>query len=64
MGKPGMITMFVGAVLVAIMLFGNFNISFGVWVTLFLISMLVAATGAVLSIIELAKKIKLEKMNK
>lgn len=50
--------MFIGAVLIALLLFINFPISFSVWVTLFIVSMVIAGSGTVLSIVELGKKIK------
>ena len=62
MDKPGVLLMFLGAILIAILLF--VNLKFTLWVTLFLASIAIAAVGAVLSIIDLAKKIKQEKMNK
>lgn len=58
MNKPGVLLMFFGAVLIALLLFISFPISFGVWVTLFIVSMVIAGIGTVLSIIELGKKIK------
>lgn len=64
MGKPGILTMFLGAILIAIFLLIDLNLNFKVWVICFLISLLVAAIGAVMSIIELAKKIKEEKASK
>ena len=60
--KPGVLLMFLGAILIAVLLF--VNLKFTIWVTLFLASIAIAAVGAVLSIIELAKKIKQEKLNK
>ena len=60
MGKPGIITMFVGAVLLTLLLLLNLNISFGTWLVLFLIAALIAAVGTIMSIVELAKKIKEE----
>jgi VIT1/CCC1 family predicted Fe2+/Mn2+ transporter len=60
--KPGVLLMFLGAILIAILLF--VNLKFTLWVTLFLASIAIAAVGAVLAIIDLAKKIKQEKMNK
>ena len=62
MDKPGVLLMFLGAILIAILLF--VNLKFTLWVTLFLASIAIAAVGAVLAIIDLAKKIKQEKMNK
>lgn len=58
MNKPGVLLMFLGAVLIALLLFINFPISFGIWVTLFIVSMVIAGIGTVLSIVELGKKIK------
>ena len=60
--KPGVLLMFLGALLMAILLF--VNLKFTLWVTLFLASIAVAGVGAVLAIIDLAKKIKKEKMDK
>ena len=60
--KPGVLLMFLGAILIAVLLF--VNLKFTIWVTLFLASIAIAAVGAVLSILELAKKIKQEKLNK
>lgn len=60
--KPGVLLMFLGAILMAILLF--VNLKFTLWVTLFLASIAVAGVGAVLAIIDLAKKIKQEKMDK
>jgi uncharacterized protein (DUF983 family) len=59
-GKPGIITMFVGAVLLTLLLLLNLNISFSTWLVLFLIAALIAAVGTIMSIVELAKKIKEE----
>ena len=61
LGKPGMITMFIGAVFIAILILVDIQLSFAAWATLFIISMIIAATGAVMSIMELFKKIKEEK---
>lgn len=64
MGKPGILTMFLGAVLIAIVLLIDLNISFTTWLILFLISILVAVIGTIMSIVELAKKIKAEQAEK
>ncbi len=64
MGKPGILTMFLGAVLIAILLLIDINISFNTWLILFLISIVVAAIGTIMSIVELAKKIKEEQAQK
>ena len=64
MGKPGILTMFLGAVLIAIMLLIDLNISFNTWLILFLLSIAVAVIGTIMSIVELAKKIKDEQAEK
>ena len=64
MGKPGILTMFLGAVLIAIVLLIDLNISFTTWLILFLISIIVAVIGTIMSIVELAKKIKAEQAEK
>ena len=64
MGKPGVLTMFLGAVLIAIVLLIDLNISFTTWLILFLISIIVAVIGTIMSIVELAKKIKAEQAEK
>lgn len=58
MDRRGMILMFIGAILIAIMLFINLPVSLGVWTFLFICSLLIAATGTILCIISLAKNIK------
>ena len=64
MGKPGVLTMFLGAVLIAIVLLIDLDISFNTWLILFLISIAVAIIGTIMSIVELAKKIKAENAEK
>lgn len=64
MGKPGILTMFLGAVLIALVLLIDLNISFNTWLILFLISVAVAVIGTIMSIVELAKKIKEEQAEK
>ena len=64
MGKPGILTMFLGAVLIALVLLIDLNISFNTWFILFLISVAVAVIGTIMSIVELAKKIKEEQAEK
>jgi xanthine/uracil/vitamin C permease (AzgA family) len=59
--KPGVLLMFLGAILIAVLLF--INLKFALWATLFGISVLIAATGAVLQIIDLSKRIKEERSN-
>ena len=64
MGKPGILTMFLGAVLIALVLLIDLNISFNTWLLLFLISIAVAAIGTIMSMVELFKKIKAENAEK
>ena len=64
MGKPGILTMFLGAVLIALVLLIDLNISFNTWLILFLISIAVAAIGTIMSMVELLKKIKAENVEK
>ena len=64
MGKPGVLIMFLGAVLIALVLLIDLNISFNTWLILFLISVAVATIGTIMSIVELAKKIKEEQAEK
>ena len=64
MGKPGILTMFLGAVLIALVLLIDLNISFNTWLILFLISIAVAVIGTIMSIAELVKKIKAEQAEK
>ena len=64
MGKPGILTMFLGAVLIALVLLIDLNISFNTWLLLFLISIAVAAIGTIMSMVELFKRIKAENAEK
>jgi len=64
MGKPGILMMFLGAVLIALVLLIDLNISFNTWLILFLISIAVAAIGTIMSMVELFKKIKAENAEK
>ena len=64
MGKPGILTMFLGAVLIALVLLIDLNISFNTWLILFLISIAVAVIGTIMSMVELFKKIKAENAEK
>ena len=61
MKTRGIVLMFIGAVMLAFFMYVNIPMSFGLWVTGFLISMLVAASGAVMLIVYLAKGIKADK---
>lgn len=56
--------MFIGAVMLAIFMFADLTMDFGLWITGFLISMVVAITGIVMLIIYLAKGIKADKATK
>ena len=62
--NTGITLMFIGAVMLAIFLYVDMQISFGLWLTGFLISMLVAGTGAITMIVYLAKGIKADKLRK
>ena len=63
MKTRGMALMFIGAVMLAFFMYVNIPMNFGLWLTGFLISMLIAASGAVMLIVYLAKGIKAEKMD-
>lgn len=56
--------MFIGAVMLAVFMFADLTMDFGLWITGFLISMLVAISGTVTLIIYLAKRIKADKASK
>ena len=62
MKTRGIALMFIGAVMLAFFMYVNIPMNFGLWLTGFLISMLIAASGAVMLIVYLAKGIKAEKM--
>ena len=61
MKTRGIVLMFIGAVMLAFFMYVNIPMSFGLWITGFVISMLVAASGAVMLIVYLAKGIKADK---
>ncbi|PZX04637.1 hypothetical protein C7437_104149 [Psychrobacillus insolitus] len=61
MKKIGVVLMFIGAVMLATFMFVDLKVDFGLWITGFLISMIVAASGAVTLIFYLAKGIKADK---
>ena len=61
MKTRGIVLMFIGAVMLAFFMYVNIPMNFGVWLTGFLISMLIAASGAIMLIFHLAKGIKEEK---
>lgn len=56
--------MFIGAVMLAIFMFVDLKVDFGLWIIGFLISMIIAASGAVTLIFYLAKGIKADKASK
>ena len=60
----GAVLMFIGAVMLAIFIFADLSMDFGLWVTGFSISTLVAVLGTVTLIIYLAKSIKADKTSK
>ena len=62
--NTGITLMFIGAVMLAIFLYVDMQISFGLWLTGFIISMFVAGSGAITMIIYLAKGIKADKLRK
>jgi len=62
MKTRGIALMFIGAVMLAFFMYAKIPMNFGLWLTGFLMSMLIAASGAVMLIVYLAKGIKAEKM--
>ena len=62
MKTRGIVLMFIGAMMIAFFMYVNIPMSFGVWLTGYLISMLIAASGAVMLIVYLAKGIKKDRM--
>lgn len=48
-------TMFIGALLLAFFLIEPIEMSFGLWVTGFIISMIIAAAGTIMALIALIK---------
>ena len=58
MKTRGIVLMFIGALMLAFFMYVNIPMSFALWMTGFIIGMLVAATGAVMLMIYLAKGIK------
>lgn len=53
--------MFIGAIMLAIFMFADLTMDFGLWITGFLISLIIAVSGTVTLIIYLAKGIKADK---
>ena len=64
MKKSGMILMFVGALMLAFFMFVDLQMNFGLWLTCFIISMIISASGAVTLIVYLAQGIKADKISK
>jgi len=64
MKRTGAVLMFIGAVMLGIFLFADLTMDFGLWLTGFLISMIIAVTGTVMLIIYLARGIKADKATK
>ncbi|KGR84537.1 hypothetical protein [Lysinibacillus odysseyi] len=58
MKKTGSVLMFIGAVMLAIFMYADLKLTFGLWATGFIISMLIAAVGAITLIIYFAKGIR------
>lgn len=58
MDRRGMLLMFIGAILLAVLLLMNLPISFTVWISLFIPTLLIAATGTIICIVSLGKSIK------
>ncbi|WP_413366681.1 hypothetical protein [Lysinibacillus sp. 3P01SB] len=64
MKNTGIVMMFIGAVMLAIFMYADMQLTFGLWLTGFIISMLIAGAGAIMLIIYLAKGIRDEKISK
>lgn len=64
MKKSGMILMFVGALMLAFFMFVDLSMNFGLWITCFIISMIISASGAVTLIVYFAQGIKADKISK
>lgn len=62
--RTGTVLMFIGAVMLGIFMFADLTMDFGLWITGFLISMVVAISGTVMLIIYLARGIKADKASK
>lgn len=58
MDRRGMLLMFIGAIFIAVTLFINLPVSLLVWTVLFVVGLLIAATGTIMCIVTLAKSIK------
>lgn len=50
-------TMFIGALLIAFFLIEPIDMSFGLWVTGFIIAMIIAATGTIMALVTLIKSL-------
>ncbi|SFQ72027.1 hypothetical protein SAMN05421670_3592 [Psychrobacillus psychrotolerans] len=64
MKRTGTVLMFIGAVMLGIFMFADLTMDFGLWITGFLVSMVVAISGTVMLIIYLARGIKADKASK
>ncbi|MET0960028.1 MAG: hypothetical protein ABWX58_06845 [Psychrobacillus psychrotolerans] len=62
--RTGTVLMFIGAVMLGIFMFANLTMDFSLWVTGFLVSMVVAISGTVMLIIYFARGIKADKASK
>ncbi|MEK5217179.1 hypothetical protein [Psychrobacillus sp. FSL H8-0487] len=64
MKRTGTVLMFIGAVMLGIFMFADLTMDFALWITGFLVSMVVAISGTVMLIIYLARGIKADKASK
>lgn len=64
MKRTGTVLMFIGAVMLGIFMFADLRMDFNLWITGFLLSMVVAISGTVMLIIYLARGIKADKASK
>lgn len=64
MKRTGTVLMFIGAVMLGIFMFADLTMDFNLWITGFLLSMVVAISGTVMLIIYLARGIKADKASK
>jgi len=62
--RTGAVLMFIGAAMLGIFMFADLTMDFGLWITGFLISMVIAVSGTVILIIYLARGIKADKASK
>ncbi|MEK5148443.1 hypothetical protein MKX53_15715 [Psychrobacillus sp. FSL K6-4615] len=64
MKRTGTVLMFIGAVMLGIFMFADLTMDFNLWITGFLLSMVVAISGTVMLIIYLARGTKADKASK